>query len=291
MEFLIITGMSGAGKSLCVKYFEDIGYFCVDNLPPSLIPKFAEVTAQGKSNIEKIALIVDIRGGAMFLDLMPALQTLSELNIQYKILFLDAVDAVLIKRFKETRRMHPLSQDGRVADGIEEEKRILQPVKDKADYIIDTSNLIPRQLKEEIVNLFVEGKTYKRLVVSIESFGFKYGIPMDSDLVFDVRFIPNPYYIPELKPKTGMEEDVANYVMSFSESKIFLNKLVDMINFLLPQYVKEGKSQLVVGIGCTGGMHRSVTIANQLGIKLKQRDVNVVLQHRDIERDDKGGAP
>lgn len=291
MQFLIITGMSGAGKSLCVKYFEDIGYFCVDNLPPSLIPKFAEVTLQAKSNIEKIALIIDIRGGAMFLDLMPALQTLSEMNIQYNILFLDATDAVLIKRFKETRRMHPLSQDGRVADGIDEERRILQPVKDKADYIIDTSNLIPRQLKEEIVNLFLEGKTFKGLIVSIESFGFKYGIPMDCDLVFDVRFIPNPFYIPELKPKTGMDTEVVNYVMSFSESKTFLNKLFDMINFLLPQYVKEGKSQLVVGIGCTGGRHRSVTIANQLYSKLKQQDVSAVIEHRDIDRDDKGVMP
>jgi UPF0042 nucleotide-binding protein len=213
------------------------------------------------------------------------------MNIHYKILFLDASDAVLIKRFKESRRMHPLSQDGRVSDGIQEEKRILQPVKDKADYIIDTSNLMPRQLKEEIVNLFVEGKTFKGLIVSIESFGFKYGIPMDCDLVFDVRFIPNPYYIPELKPKTGMEDEVKDYVMSFSESKIFLNKLVEMINFLLPQYVKEGKSQLVVGIGCTGGKHRSVTIAGELYAKLKQRDVSVVLEHRDIERDDKGGSP
>lgn len=290
MQFLIITGMSGAGKSLCVKYFEDIGYFCVDNLPPSLIPKFAEVTLQGKSNLEKIALIIDIRGGAMFLDLMPALQTLSEMDIPYKIVFLDATDSVLIKRFKETRRMHPLSQDGRVADGIEEERRILQPVKEKADFIIDTSNLIPRQLKEEIVNLFLEGKTFKGLIVSIESFGFKYGIPMDCDLVFDVRFIPNPYYIAELKPKTGMNKEVSDYVMSFPESKAFLIKLVDMINFLIPHYVKEGKSQLVVGIGCTGGKHRSVTIANQLHTKLKHKDFSVVVEHRDIERDDKGGS-
>ncbi|MCX7772715.1 MAG: RNase adapter RapZ [Clostridia bacterium] len=290
MQFLIITGMSGAGKSLCVKYFEDIGYFCVDNLPPSLIPKFAEVTLQGKSNIAKIALIIDIRGGAMFLDLVPALQTLSEMGIQYKILFLDATDAVLIKRFKETRRMHPLSPDGRVSDGILEERRILQPVKEKADYIIDTSNLIPRQLKEEIVNLFLEGKAYKGLIVSIESFGFKYGIPMDCDLVFDVRFIPNPYYVSELKPKTGMDAEVVEYVMSFSESKTFLNKLVDMINFLLPQYVKEGKTQLVIGVGCTGGKHRSVTIANQLYAKLKQKEVSAVIEHRDIERDDKGGS-
>ena len=290
MQFLIITGMSGAGKSLCVKYFEDIGYFCVDNLPPSLIPKFAEVILQGKPNIEKIALIIDIRGGAMFLDLMPALDTLSGMGIKYKILFLDAADKVLIKRFKETRRMHLLSQDGRVADGISEERRILQPVKEKANYIIDTSNLIPRQLKEEIVNLFLEGKTFKGLIVSIVSFGFKYGIPMDCDLVFDVRFIPNPYYIPNLKPKTGLDAEVADYVMSFSESKTFLNKLVDMVDFLLPLYVKEGKSHLVIGIGCTGGKHRSVTIATELFDKLKELEISAVVEHRDIERDDKGAS-
>ncbi|NLU53100.1 MAG: RNase adapter RapZ [Clostridiaceae bacterium] len=288
MEFLIITGMSGAGKSLCVKYFEDIGYFCVDNLPPSLIPKFAEVTVQGNSKIEKIALIIDIRGGAMFLDLMPALENLSEMGIKYKILFLDASDAVLIKRFKETRRMHPLSQDSRVIDGIAEERRILQPIKEKADYVIDTSNLMPRQLKEEIIDLFLEGKSFKGLIVTIESFGFKYGIPFDCDLVFDVRFIPNPYYISDLKPKTGKDSDVADYVMSFPESKAFLNKLTDMISFLLPYYVKEGKRQLVIGIGCTGGRHRSVTIANKLFSRLKQNDFSVVVEHRDIDRDPKG---
>jgi UPF0042 nucleotide-binding protein len=280
--------MSGAGKSLCVKYFEDIGYFCVDNLPPTLIPKFAEVTIQGKPNIEKIALIIDIRGGAMFLDLVPALETLSGMGIKYRILFLDAADAVLIKRFKETRRMHVLSQDGRVADGIAEERRILQPVKDRADYIIDTSNLIPRQLKEEIVRLFLEGKTYKGMIVSIVSFGFKYGMPMDCDMIFDVRFIPNPYYIPELKHKTGMDKEVKDYVMSFSESRTFLNKLVDMVDFLMPQFVKEGKNQLVIGIGCTGGKHRSVTIANMLNSSLKQIDASSVLEHRDIDRDEKG---
>lgn len=288
MQFLIITGMSGAGKSMCGKYFEDIGYFCVDNLPPSLIPKFAELKRQGNSNIEKIALIIDIRGGAMFLDLMPALHELEEMNIKYKILFLDATDSVLIKRFKETRRMHPLTPDGRVADGITEERRILQPVKDQADYIIDTSNLQPLQLREEIIHLFLEGKTFTGLIVNVESFGFKYGIPIDCDLVFDVRFIPNPYYIPELKPKTGMDKEVSDYVMSFSESKIFLNKLVDMINFLIPYYVKEGKSQLVVGIGCTGGRHRSVTIANELFLRLKKKDVSTVIKHRDIDLDSKG---
>jgi len=288
MQFLIITGMSGAGKSLCVKYFEDIGYFCVDNMPPSLIPKFAEMTLQSQSKLEKIALIIDIRGGKMFWDLLPALDTLSRMDIEYKILFLDATDSVLIKRFKETRRMHPLSQDGRMAEGIAEERQILQTIKEKADYVIDTSNLTPRQLREEIIRLFQEGGTFKGLIVRIISFGFKYGIPMDCDLVFDVRFIPNPYYIHELKPKTGLDNDVAKYVMSFSETKVFLNKLSNMIQFLIPYYVKEGKTQLIIGIGCTGGRHRSVAIAQKLYSRLRKNDYSTVIEHRDIDRDGKG---
>jgi len=285
MNFLIITGMSGAGKSLCVKYFEDIGYFCVDNLPPSLIPKFAEGIMQTKNPIDKIALIVDIRGGIMFLDLFPALEQLQEMGIQYKILFLDATDSVLVKRFKETRRQHPLTPDGRIAEGIEEERRLLQAVKDKADYIIDTSNLTPRQLKEEIARLFLEGKSFKGLILNIVSFGFKYGIPMDCDLVFDVRFIPNPYYVPELKHKTGLDPDVSGYVMSFPESRKFLNKLNEMITFLIPYYVKEGKTQLIIGIGCTGGRHRSVAVASRLAQMQKEKGSSVVTHHRDIDRD------
>jgi len=289
MNLLIITGMSGAGKSLCVKYFEDIGYFCVDNLPPSLIPKFTEVILQSKKPVDKIALIVDIRGGTMFLDLFPALQQLQEIGIAYKILFLDATDAVLVKRFKETRRQHPLSPDGRIAEGIEEERRILQAVKDRADYIIDTSSLTPRQLKEEITRLFVEGRTFKGLIVHIVSFGFKHGIPMDCDLVFDVRFIPNPYYVPELKPKSGLDPDVSDYVLSFPESRKFLTKLNEMITFLIPYYVKEGKTQLVIGIGCTGGRHRSVAVANRLAELQKDKGSSVVTQHRDIDKGDQGG--
>ena len=269
-----------------VKYFEDIGYFCVDNLPPSLIPKFAEVIIHGKSNHDKIALIIDIRGGAMFLDLLPALATLTDMDVKYKILFLDASDSVLVKRFKESRRMHPLSQDGRISDGIAEERKILQTIKDKADVIIDTSNLNPRQLREAIINHFVKGKSFTGLIVNIVTFGFKYGIPIDSDLVFDVRFIPNPYYVPELKSKTGLESEVADYIMSFSETRTFITKLFDMINFLLPQYVKEGKSQLIIAIGCTGGRHRSVAIADKLYKRLKRRGINVVIEHRDITRGD-----
>ncbi|HOL84514.1 MAG TPA: RNase adapter RapZ [Thermoclostridium caenicola] len=289
MNLLIITGMSGAGKSLCVKYFEDIGYFCVDNLPPSLIPKFTEVILQSKNPVDKIALIVDIRGGTMFLDLFPALQQLQEIGIAYKILFLGATDAVLVKRFKETRRQHLLSPDGRIAEGIEEERRILQAVKDRADYIIDTSSLTPRQLKEEITRLFVEGRTFKGLIVHIVSFGFKHGIPMDCDLVFDVRFIPNPYYVPELKPKSGLDPDVSDYVLSFPESRKFLTKLNEMITFLIPYYVKEGKTQLVIGIGCTGGRHRSVAVANRLAELQKDKGSSVVTQHRDIDKGDQGG--
>ncbi len=285
MQFLIITGMSGAGKSLCVKYFEDIGFFCVDNLPPSLIPKFAEMCLQAQNKMEKIALIMDIRGGSMFLDLFPALESLAAYGISYKILFLDAQDSILVKRFKETRRMHPLSPEGRIQDGIEEERKILQPVKEKANYIIDTSVLTPRQLKQEILDLFVQGKPFSSLIISVISFGFKYGVPIDCDLVFDVRFIPNPFYIDELKMLTGNDEDVSEYVINFHESRAFLTKLADMLDFLIPNYVKEGKNQLVIGIGCTGGKHRSVTIANRLFEILKAKNSSIILEHRDIEKD------
>jgi len=279
--------MSGAGKSLCVKYFEDIGYFCVDNLPPSLVPKFAEICLQSRNKMEKIALIMDIRGGSMFLDLFPALESLATYGISYKILFLEAQDNVLVKRFKETRRMHPLSPEGRILDGIREERRILQPVKEKAHYIIDTSNLTPRQLKQEIHKLFVEGKPFSGLIISVISFGFKYGVPIDCDLVFDVRFIPNPYYIDSLKNLTGNDNEVNDYVMSFHESRVFLAKLVDLLDFLIPNYVKEGKNQLVIGIGCTGGKHRSVAIANRLFEILKAKNSSVVLEHRDIDKDNR----
>jgi len=287
MQFLIITGMSGAGKSLCVKYFEDIGFFCVDNLPPSLLPKFAEMCLPGQNKMEKIALIMDIRGGAMFLQLFPALDTLASYGISYKILFLEASDQVLVQRFKESRRMHPLSPEGRISDGIAEERGILEAVKDKANYVIDTSNLSPRQLKQEILNLFVEGKPFSGLIINVTSFGFKYGVPIDCDLVFDLRFIPNPYYVEELKLLTGMDKAVSDYVMSFHESHVFLAKLVDMLDFLIPNYVKEGKNQLVIGIGCTGGKQSPVTIANKLFDILKAKNSSIVLEHRDIEKDNR----
>lgn len=223
----------------------------------------------------------------MFLELFPALESLASYGISYKILFLEASDNILVQRFKETRRMHPLSPEGRISDGIDEERRILQPVKEKAHYIIDTTNLSPRQLKQEIHNLFVEGKPFSGLIISVISFGFKYGVPIDCDLVFDLRFIPNPYYVDELRPLTGMDREVNDYVMSFHESHVFLSKLVDMLDFLIPNYVKEGKNQLVIGIGCTGGKHRSVTIANRLFDILKAKNSSIVLEHRDIEKDNR----
>ncbi len=286
MQFLIITGMSGAGKSHCVKFFEDIGYFCVDNLPPSLIPTFAILGRQTNA-LDKIALIVDIRGGDMFQELFPSLDQLTMLDVPYRIFFLDASDAVLIKRFKETRRMHPLAPDGKVQDGIDQEREILRPVREKADVLLDTSNMQTRQLREEIIHLFVEGKKNKGVTVNIRSFGFKYGLPLDADLVFDVRFIPNPYYIEHLKPLTGLHEAVSTYVMEQVESQAFLSKMLDMVSFLLPLYMKEGKSQLVIAIGCTGGKHRSVTLACRLADALEKQEETVVLEHRDIDKDNK----
>lgn len=285
MRFVIITGLSGAGKSQTIKYMEDLGFFCVDNLPPALIPKFADVCFQSRGKIDRIALVIDIRGGELFNDLIPSLNTLKDMGLPYEILFLEASDQVLIKRFKESRRMHPLAPEGRLIKGIHEERKVLDEIKKIANHIIDTSNLSTRQLKEEISKIFITGRNFKSLIINIISFGFKYGIPMDCDLVFDVRFIPNPYYIDSMRNLTGEHETVRNYVLSSSETQIFLEKLMDMLTFLLPNYVKEGKSQLVIGIGCTGGKHRSVAIANALYRLLIDKQHSVVIDHRDIDRD------
>ncbi|NLL05670.1 MAG: RNase adapter RapZ [Clostridiaceae bacterium] len=288
MRFLIITGVSGAGKSLVVKYLEDLGFFCVDNLPPVLIPKFAEICVQSRGKINKIALVIDIRGGELFNALFPELDALKEAGLSYEILFLEASDKVLIKRFKESRRIHPLAPEGRLIKGINQERELLSEIKRIATYIVDTSNLTPRQLKEEISNIFVEGKKFDGMIINIISFGFKYGIPIDCDLVFDVRFIPNPYYIDSMKRQTGKNDAVREYVLGFNETIVFLSKLYDMLEFLLPSYVKEGKSQLVVGIGCTGGRHRSVAISEALYAHLSGKEHRVVIEHRDIEKDSRG---
>lgn len=285
MQFVIVTGLSGAGKTQTVRCLEDIGYFCVDNLPPALIPKFAEICYQTGGKVDKIAIVVDIRGGKFFDDLFISLRTLRNMGYDYTILFLDASDDVLVKRFKESRRNHPLANNGRIINAIQEEKAKLSEVKGKADHIVDTSNLSTRQLREEIQRIFVTGEKFESLVITVMSFGFKYGIPIDADLVFDVRFLPNPYYVDELKKHSGNEEPVQKYVLQWNEAVEFIKKVNDMLEFLIPNYIKEGKSRLVVGIGCTGGRHRSVVIANTIYESLKKNEHTVLINHRDIVQD------
>jgi UPF0042 nucleotide-binding protein len=273
--------MSGAGKSQAMKAMEDIGYYCMDNLPPQLLPKFAELCYESKRNIDKVAVVVDIRGGIFFEDLFEGLDDLNEQGLKYRILFLDAEDNVLIKRYKELRRPHPLNPSGRIIDGIERERILLQEVRNQANYIIDTSMLTIGMLKEEIVKIFLEGKELRKLTISVVSFGFKYGILLDADLVFDVRFIPNPYYVKELKELTGEDSDVRDYVFKWKQTRIFIEKLMDMLSFLIPYYIKEGKTQLIIGIGCTGGKHRSVAIAKDIEEKLKSEGHRTIAIHRD----------
>ena len=286
MRFIIVTGLSGAGKSEATNTLEDMGYFCVDNLPPKLIKKFAEVCKQSQGSIDKVALVMDIRGGIFFDDLFESLSELSREQFQYEILFLDTSDEVLVKRFKEKRRSHPLAPGGRVITGIELERQKLREVKDKADVIIDTSKYAIKDLREEMAIKFGDKEMpEKQMAITILSFGFKYGIPVDSDLVFDVRFIPNPFYIPELKPFSGNDEPVKNYVMEQTETQTFLQKVNDMFEFLIPNYQKEGKRQLIISIGCTGGRHRSVAIANSIYETLRANNHDVYVEHRDIKED------
>ena len=286
MRFVIVTGMSGAGRGTSLRMLEDMGYFCVDNLPVSLIGKFSELVYSGTSEISKVALGIDIRNGKALSELQTILEELTIAGYTFEILFLDAQDGVLIKRYKETRRNHPLAGDGRIAEGIDEERKRLVFLKKQADYIIDTSSLLTRELKIELEKIFVQNREFKNLVITVLSFGFKFGIPNDSDLVFDVRFLPNPYYYEELRKLKGNDREVQDFVMGFEAAHRFLDKLTDMIRFLIPNYVQEGKNQLVIAIGCTGGKHRSVTLANKLYGKLKEHtDYVVRIEHRDIEKD------
>ncbi len=288
MKLIIVTGMSGAGKSTSLKMLEDMGYFCIDNLPVFLIEKFSELFAGRDDEFSKIAIGFDVRTGLK--DVKNAIDAIKSNNIDHEILYLDASDDVIIKRFKETRRAHPLVSDGRVEDGIEQERKLLKYLKDNATYIIDTSKLLTRELKAELDDIFMKNKTFGNIFITILSFGYKYGIPHDADLVFDVRFLPNPYYIDELRPHTGNDKEVRDFLMSFPESEAFLVKLEDMLNFLIPNYITEGKNQLVVAIGCTGGKHRSVTLANSIYERLKKReDLGIRIEHRDIEKDAKRG--
>lgn len=285
INLLIITGMSGAGKTVAVQSLEDLGFFCVDNLPPLLIPKFAELIEQSGGRIKKVALVIDLRGREFFDTLSDALSRLEEMDhIRHQILFLDASDQILVQRYKETRRRHPLASEGLPLDGILAERRMLEEIKGRANLILDSSQLKPVQLKEKISNYF--STMQSQMTVNITSFGFKYGIPIDADLVFDVRFLPNPHYIDELRPKTGLDQDVSGYVFQWDESVQFVDKLSDFVEYTLPHYQREGKSQLVIGIGCTGGKHRSVAIAEYLGEKFKD-DYLTRVSHRDIERDRK----
>lgn len=289
MQFSIITGMSGAGKSTVLKNLEDLGYFCVDNLPPALIGKFADICFSPDSGVNNVALGIDVRGRDFFQEIFEEVDKLRASDFDVNLVYMEASDDVLIKRFKETRRRHPLVSEGRIEDGIAKERIILSEAKRRADYIIDTSNLLTRELKNEVYKIFVEGKRYDNLIVTILSFGFKYGIPSDSDLVFDVRFIPNPFYIHELRVMTGNDQPVQDYVMKWDSAQEFLTKLTDMVSFLLPKYVQEGKNQLVVSIGCTGGKHRSVTLANALYEQLEKEEYSVKIYHRDVDKDAKRG--
>ena len=277
MRFVIVTGMSGAGKDTALRFLEDMDYFCVGNLPIPLIKPFAEISVDGKSSeMNKIAVTVD-----------QALCDIENAGIKYEILYLDASDETLVKRYKESRRPHPMAEPGgRVEDGIANERRRTAFLKNRADFIIDTSQLLTRELKAEMNRIFMQGKSYKNLYVSVVSFGFKYGIPTDADLVFDVRFLPNPYYDVNLRPFTGLDENIREFVMASPESVIFLDKLEDMLRFLIPNYVKEGKNQLVVAIGCTGGRHRSVTLAQGIYERLKKDpDYGIRIDHRDMAKD------
>jgi UPF0042 nucleotide-binding protein len=285
-KLVIITGMSGAGKTIAVQSLEDLGYFCVDNLPPVLIPKFAELIEQSKGRIGKVALVIDLRGREFFTSLSESLSFIRENQaLNYEILFLDATDSVLVRRYKESRRKHPLAPEGAPLEGILQERKLLEELKGMATQSIDTSSIKPAELKERIVARFTNPQT-DGISINVISFGFKYGIPIDADLIFDVRFLPNPHYVEELRPSTGQSPEVYDYVMKWSETQEFLVKLLDMLHFLVPQYKKEGKSQVVLGIGCTGGKHRSVAIAEYLGKVMGNSETEVVrVSHRDSERD------
>ena len=289
LELVVITGMSGAGKTVAMQSFEDMGYFCVDNMPPSLLPKFWELVKES-GKITKIALVIDLRSRAFFDEIMSAIAGLDNTSfITTKILFLEASDDALVSRYKETRRTHPLASDGRIYDGIIAERRLLQDIKTRAQKVIDTTNLSPRKLREEIMQAFSTGSE-GIFTIQVMSFGFKYGLPIDADVVMDVRFLPNPHYIAELRPLTGLDEPVYDYVMSQPEAKTFYHKLMDLLDFSIPGYKKEGKSSVTIAIGCTGGLHRSVAFAERIGRELLSDSYNVKISHRDKDRRKEGNG-
>lgn len=284
-QLVIITGMSGAGKTIGVQSLEDLGFFCVDNLPPVLIPKFAELIDQSEGRIGKVALVIDLRGREFFTKLSESLHFIKEnYTFSTEIIFLDATDSKLVQRYKETRRRHPLAPEGLPLEGIKLERKLLEELKGFASQVIDTTNLKPAQLKEKIVSRFARSSS-RGIMINIISFGFKYGVPIDADLIFDVRFLPNPHYVETLRPLTGQDQEVYDYVMQWSETKTFITKLLDLLNFLIPQYEREGKGQVVIGIGCTGGQHRSVALAEYISKALDNREADLVkVSHRDANK-------
>jgi len=288
-RFIVITGLSGAGKTQAMRALEDLGFFCVDNLPPALIPSFAQLCERSGGRINRVALVVDIRGGEFFRDLAQALNQLDEMGFVHHILFLEADDDTLVRRFKETRRRHPLADEAHILEAIRTERRLLEDVRGRASVIIDTSRLSPAKFREKLVLMYAGDRDLSRFAISIVSFGFKHGLPTDSDMVFDVRFLPNPQYVESLRPFDGREPAVADYVLGSPLTQNFLRRLTGFLEFLIPHFVVEGKTQLVIAIGCTGGRHRSVTIAERLAANLRRKHHTVLVEHRDIDKDvDKG---
>lgn len=284
MEFVIVTGLSGAGRSQAANVLEDLGYFCMDNVPPQLLPQFATLHQASEFRVKKVAAVVDIRGGAYFQDLFDVLEQFEQDGHRYRILYLDCQDEVLVKRYKEHRRPHPMNPDGSILEGIQKERETLSRIFDMAQIVIDTSELTLGNLRERIIEE-LNGETGREFFkLNVISFGFKHGIPLEADLVFDVRFLPNPYYVPDLRMKTGNDKAVQEYVMGFEDATEFLNQVLQMLRFLIPRYQKEGKQRLVVAVGCTGGKHRSVTLANRIYESLTMVDYNVNLIHRDEKK-------
>ncbi|HET8678534.1 MAG TPA: RNase adapter RapZ [bacterium] len=288
VQFVIITGLSGAGKSNAMKVFEDLGFYCVDNLPPALLPKFADLVLHSAGKVRRIAMVIDIRGGEFFDELFSSLQQVARSGLRYEILFLDAADDVLVRRFKETRRKHPLAQAGNLLNGIRAERRRLESVKGRAHKIIDTSNLTVKELRDAIASTYQSALPPARaLEVNVVSFGYKYGIPIDADLIFDCRFLPNPHYDPVLRPLPGQDTRIRRFVMDQPETREFLGRLYDFTNYLMPQFVAEGKTHLTIGLGCTGGRHRSVVLGDELAQHLRRRGARVHVRHRDLRKDER----
>lgn len=290
LELIVITGLSGAGRTQAMQSLEDRGFFCVDNLPPSFLVKFAELCAQSRGKVSKAAIVCDLRGGEFFSSLSEALANLEKEGFHLEVLFLDASDETLIRRYKESRRRHPLSPHGRVLDGIQAERQQLEELRIRADNIIDTSGLSAQQLRSQVAELFCKAQGLDQMAVSVISFGFKYGMPIDADLVMDVRFLPNPFYVEALRPLTGEHTLVRDYVFGNQMTQEFMERYLALLEYILPNYIKEGKTHLVIGIGCTGGQHRSVAIAERVGKFLKERNYSISINHRDATKNQKGGT-